>query len=74
MAERNVIPDIKSLRLAHNWSQLLAAEYIGISRSYLAMVEEGKRKPSIATAKKIANTFGFEWYIFFDNAEIAGAS
>ena len=67
--EGPVKPDLKKLRLARNWSQQLAAEYIGVSRSYLAMVEEGKRIPSIAAAKKIARILNFEWHIFFKDED-----
>jgi len=72
MAAMNTKPDIRKLRRARNWSQKLAAEYIGMSRSYLAMVEEGKRRPSIAAAKKIAKVYKFDWYIFFENEEMTG--
>ena len=66
--EENSKPDLKKLRREHNWSQKLASEQIGISRSYLAMVEEGKRVPSVAAAKKIAEIFRIEWHTLFEPA------
>lgn len=38
---------------------------IGISRSLYTQIETGQRNPSVNTAKKIAQFFGFDWTIFF---------
>jgi transcriptional regulator with XRE-family HTH domain len=32
-----------------------------------SVVETGERKPSVKTAKKIANAFGFDWTKFFED-------
>lgn len=36
----------------------------GISRSGYSNIENGKRNPSVQTAKKIAKVLGFNWAIF----------
>ena len=41
------------------------AERAGITRAYYTMIEAGKKTPSPAIAKKIANSFGFDWTLFF---------
>lgn len=38
-----------------------------IARTTYAMIEQGKRTPSVKVAKQIANTLNFNWTIFFDN-------
>lgn len=37
-----------------------------IKRQYYGMIESGDRTPSVAVAKRIANTLGFDWTLFFD--------
>ena len=41
------------------------ADHVGISRSYYTMIELGKRNPSVATARKIAQALRVRWTIFF---------
>lgn len=43
-----------------------AAEMCGISRQYYNFIENGKRRPSVEVAKRIADVFGFEWTRFFE--------
>lgn len=38
-----------------------------IARTTYAMIEQGKRTPSVKVAKQIANTLNFNWIIFFEN-------
>lgn len=42
------------------------AEEAGISRPYYSQIENGKRKPSVKTAKAIALTLGFSWTKFYE--------
>lgn len=46
-------------------TQREAAKKVGISRQYYNALETGKRKPSVTVAKKLAETFGVDWTIFF---------
>lgn len=41
------------------------AKKIGISRQYYNDIENGKRQPSVGTAKKIGKLLGVDWTIFF---------
>ncbi len=45
------------------------ATQVGISRSAYSNIENGKRRPSVDTAKKIAAVLGFDWTRFFDEDE-----
>ena len=38
----------------------------GISESHYCLIESGDRRPSVDTAKKIAEVLGFDWTKFFD--------
>jgi len=59
---------LKRLREEKNWTQEEAAEHTGISRSYYAMVEVGRRKPSIQAAQKLEKAFKIDWHAWFDQA------
>lgn len=48
-------------------SQYKAAEEIGIAQSTYASIEVGRRKPSVAMAKRIAGVLEFEWTRFFED-------
>ncbi|MBQ1281475.1 MAG: helix-turn-helix transcriptional regulator [Oscillospiraceae bacterium] len=37
----------------------------GISESFYCMIENGERRPSVETAKKIASVLGFDWTLFY---------
>jgi len=57
---------LKELRLAKGLTQLDVATAAKIERSYYTMIESGNRKPSVAVAKSIGKTLGFDWTIFFN--------
>lgn len=57
---------LKELRIAQRLKQEQVAAGAGIERAYYSMIETGKRKPSVATARAIANILGFEWTRFFE--------
>lgn len=38
----------------------------GISRQYYNSIENGKRKPSVALAKKLSRILKVEWTFFFE--------
>lgn len=60
-----VITALLEKRKEKNMSQEEMAELLGISRQYYNAIENGIRKPSIDLAKKISETLGVEWTIFF---------
>ena len=59
--------DLRELRSKKGLSQQLVADK---STSLYCMVENGKRRPSVETAKKIAATLGFDWTRFFQDKEV----
>lgn len=48
-----------------NMSQEEIAERANISRQYYNSIENGKRKPSVELAKKLASILQIDWTIFF---------
>ena len=44
-----------------------AAKKCEVSKSYYEKIENGTRNVPVATAKKIASAFGFEWVRFYEN-------
>lgn len=46
-------------------SQACVAEKSGITQSAYFYIENGERRPSVETAKKIAAVLGFDWTLFF---------
>lgn len=41
------------------------SELVGISESFYCMIENGERRPSVETAKKIGAVLGFDWTRFY---------
>lgn len=58
---------LKEIRLRKHLTQQEVADRAGVQRAYYTMVENGTRTPSVAVAKSIGKTLGFDWTIFFDN-------
>lgn len=58
---------LKEIRLSKHLTQQEVADQAGVQRAYYTMVESGARTPSVAFAKSIGKTLGFNWTIFFDN-------
>lgn len=48
-------------------TQEFVANEIGIHRAHYAHIEKGTRTPSVSLAKRIAEYYGFDWTIFFNN-------
>ena len=53
------------IALRGNETQEQIAKKCGISQNYYCWIELGERRPSVETAKKIAETLGFDWTLFF---------
>ena len=57
---------IRELRKAQNLSQEKFALKADIDRTYLAVMEQGKRNPSVKNLEKIINTLGISFHQFFE--------
>ena len=56
---------LKHIRIDADMTQIEVAERVGISQQMYWMIENGERRPSVETAKKIAAVLGFNWTEFF---------
>lgn len=65
---------LRDLRIKQGWTMAQSAKGIGISESYYSLIENGERRPSVEIAKKIANLFGFDWTLFYDDTQTKDAS
>lgn len=66
--------NLADLRKEKNLTQAEVSERSGIARSAYTNIENGERRPSVETAKKIAAVLGFSWVRFFeDEGEEQGA-
>ena len=57
---------MKKLRYESNLTQAQLAKMVGISRTMITEVENGRANPSVKVAKKIAAVLGFDWTRFYD--------
>ena len=57
---------LKKARTDKKYSQYEAASLSGIYQSFYCDVENGKKRPSVETAKKIADILGFDWTRFYE--------
>lgn len=57
---------LKEIRISERKTQFEVADSSDISRSYYTKIELGIKTPTVDVAKKIANTLGFEWTVFFE--------
>ena len=64
--------DLETLRKAAGKSQAEVAEDIGISRAAYSNIENGKRRPSVEVAKRIATVLGFDWTRFYEEEPKGG--
>nr|WP_244925806.1 helix-turn-helix transcriptional regulator [Enterococcus xiangfangensis] len=58
---------LKIMREEKGYTQESIAEKVGIAKTTYSSYEQGHRRPSITTAKKLAVVLGVPWTIFFDN-------
>lgn len=62
--------DLKAFRKANNLKQNELADYLGVSREYLSLVETGKSKLSAEKVSMIlTNTKGWDTSMFLDPAD-----
>ncbi len=48
---------IRTLRRERGWTQVEMAEMLGVDRSYLSEIENGKKDPSLRVLKTLADGF-----------------
>lgn len=56
---------LKHIRIDADMKQVEVAKQVGISQQMYWLIENGVRRPSVKTAKKIAAVLGFNWTLFF---------
>lgn len=61
--------DLKELRKKAGLSSKETARKSGISYPHYNFIENGKRRPSVEVAKRIAAVLGFEWTRFFEDEQ-----
>ena len=66
MDELKIVRKIRKLRLQNRLTLQEVAEQTGFTKSYLSMVESGKKSPPIATLSKIAKALGVDVAAFFE--------
>lgn len=62
--------DLKTIRLNHKMTQDELAEKVGVVRQNISNIECGLTKPSVRTAKAIAEILNFTWTDFFSDEEV----
>ncbi len=58
---------LRATRVAAKLTQEELSGQVGIARGAYANIETGERRPSVATAKKIAAVLGFDWTRFYED-------
>lgn len=48
---------VRTLRRQRRWTQVEMAEMLGVDRSYLSEIENGKKDPSLRVLKTLADGF-----------------
>lgn len=63
---------LKEIRINAKATQESVAALAGIERASYSNIESGERRPSVETAKKIAEALSFDWTRFFPDERSAG--
>lgn len=58
---------LRAIRKKRRMSQAQVAELVHITQPSYTNIENGKRSPSVSTAKAIASTLGFDWTRFYED-------
>ncbi|WP_149315798.1 helix-turn-helix transcriptional regulator [Lentilactobacillus buchneri] len=66
MIETKPLTWLQKKREDSELTQEEAASKANVSRTTYASIEQGYRRPSVPTAKKIASALNFEWTYFFE--------
>ena len=63
---------LNTVRKERGLSQKAISDEIGVAQATYCNIENGKRRPSVAVAKKIGAALGFDWTRFFEDAPEEG--
>ena len=58
--------DMRDIRKERGMTMKQLGDVTGLSESYISMIENMERTPSVPAAKRIAAALGFEWTRFFE--------
>lgn len=58
--------DLRHIRKQRGMTMKQLGELTGLSESYISLLENMERRPSVDAAKKIAEVLEFPWFRFFD--------
>lgn len=58
-----------AIREGQKMTQEMVADLVGIAQGTYSNIENGKRRPGVAVAKRIAAVLNFDWTLFFQDAE-----
>lgn len=58
--------DLRRIRQERGFTLKQLGEMAGLDDSYISLIENQKRTPSVQAAKRIAKVLGFDWTRFFD--------
>ncbi len=56
---------LRYLRLQQGYTQAVVATQAGITQNYYSWIEIGKRQPSVAVAKRLAEVLHCRWTDFY---------
>ena len=62
---------LKKARIEKGLSGEVVGERAGITQQHYNFIENGKRRPSVEVAKRLAAVLDFEWTRFFEDSESA---
>lgn len=57
---------LKEVRKGKEMTGAEVAEAVGVTQQFYSFIENGRRRPSVDVAKRIAAVLGFEWTRFFE--------
>lgn len=57
--------DLRRIRQERGLTLKQLSDMVGLHYSYICMIEQQKRTPSVSAAKRIAKVLGFDWTRFF---------
>ena len=58
--------DLRRIRQERGLTMKQLGDMTGLSESYISLIENSDRTPSVPAAKRIAKVLGFDWTRFFD--------
>ncbi len=67
MSERKLWIDLKKLRTERGWRQWETAEKLGLSRTYVSALENGRRGVSLSVMEAVIRVFGVGYEDFFNS-------